>query len=681
MGFFNLFNKSEPTILHKSVPISFENLMRFFGVSGGLSDTKNLITSQQQLNAYTSISFVGTAASIIASDTARLGYQIVDSKNNQIEDDQILNLLKNPNKNEYYGEFISRLILHLLLDGNCFIRTDSESTIGSVLSKKISSLDIVVPSTVDVYGENSSIVGGSTQCNDRKIDHFMVQNSIGTDYLLQTQLYHSKLASPFNSLRGVGVIARNQNAMDAERLTTLFNAQMTENSSLLNLAITLTQEKSPTMFEQIKKNIRDQYGESIMVLNNGFEVKPLNISQRDMQLIEQLKLSRENVFHFYFGIPPIRVGVETAKYDSATEQLKIYYNDVLPGFYQPVEELLTDIISVVSSKKGLFFKFIRPKIENKKEIFEMATSGVSNGIITPGEARDMLGLTNDPKNKHLNTFYLPLSLIPAESAGYQAAIEATPAKSLISGCNHKAEAGKLGWAIHRRSRKSRDGIEPKVRDAVSGYYKGLERRVLKNFDELTSRSIKEIDKNSIDDLLNSKEEKITAMQDIRKVHTATVSIAIGDLNEIVGSTVDSSFKNNKVRLVVDKLGIRYANQTLNSRIDELRSLIDTAINDGVSISEIKGRLVDYFDTLNDNESNWRADRIARTESSYAYDQAAKLSYNEIGVKNVQVIGCQQQWPDYDCDTDGTRGTYPIEDMDSLNFHPNHGGSIVPVIEQ
>ena len=100
--------------------------------------------------------------------------------------------------------------------------------------------------------------------------------------------------------------------------------------------------------------------------------------------------------------------------------------------------------------------------------------------------------------------------------------------------------------------------------------------------------------------------------------------------------------------------------------------MNDAVKNGMPISEISGQLKDYFSQLK-GENAWMATRIARTEASYAWDQAAKLGYSEIGVKTCDVIGCEDNTGD--CNARGI----PISDIDNLDFHPNHRGSVVPSI--
>ncbi len=109
----------------------------------------------------------------------------------------------------------------------------------------------------------------------------------------------------------------------------------------------------------------------------------------------------------------------------------------------------------------------------------------------------------------------------------------------------------------------------------------------------------------------------------------------------------------------------------------LRNDILNSIRDGVinkeSRTELKERVKDLFSTAKDSQ----AERIARTEMSAAFDQVAIVNYQEVGIQTVDVIGCE----DNDIVPGQTFGcnssNIPIAQAASIEFHPNHTGTIVP----
>ena len=102
----------------------------------------------------------------------------------------------------------------------------------------------------------------------------------------------------------------------------------------------------------------------------------------------------------------------------------------------------------------------------------------------------------------------------------------------------------------------------------------------------------------------------------------------------------------------------------------LRNIIEKGVAEGKTVEALTGEIKNYFKTFTDKDG-WRVKRIARTEASNAWDQVALKGYGELGVKTIDVVGCEDNFTD--CNAKGV----PIEKADELVFHPNHTGTIVP----
>ena len=77
----------------------------------------------------------------------------------------------------------------------------------------------------------------------------------------------------------------------------------------------------------------------------------------------------------------------------------------------------------------------------------------------------------------------------------------------------------------------------------------------------------------------------------------------------------------------------------------------------------------------------RISTIARTELGQAADEGRKQSMKDLGtVTHVSVIGCEAREaasPTYRGESTCNIEDVPIGDMDTLEFHINHTGTIVP----
>lgn len=238
-----------------------------------------------------------------------------------------------------------------------------------------------------------------------------------------------------------------------------------------------------------------------------------------------------------------------------------------------------------------------------------------------------------------------------------------------------ARAPKRMLTFHSIVSKSRVKLESDMKDQLKEIYAGIERIVLENLDN--QKSVKVF---NVDDIFDKFKESKKAEELSKTVFKSMVVKASSSYNEFFGSKIDDENHAGDITLVVENLSKNYASKTLDTNRNDLRKLLKASQEAGDDITTIKEKIEDYFNVYQDPKDDWKAQRIARTEMTNVYNQVAQLSFDDLGVKYVQVVGCTQIEPDTHCDSDGSKGIYPVSFIPHMKFHPNHRGVIVPVLE-
>ena len=134
-------------------------------------------------------------------------------------------------------------------------------------------------------------------------------------------------------------------------------------------------------------------------------------------------------------------------------------------------------------------------------------------------------------------------------------------------------------------------------------------------------------------------------------------------------------------------------RTVASRItnisDTTRALFNREINqamkDGLTVTESAARLRHVMPDI----IEWRVNMIARTELNSAWTKGSIESMRQSNqLTHVSVIGCESREEDrwrqpsyqrfmYHGESTCNIEDVPVTDADSLQFHPNHTGTIVP----
>jgi phage portal protein BeeE len=159
---------------------------------------------------------------------------------------------------------------------------------------------------------------------------------------------------------------------------------------------------------------------------------------------------------------------------------------------------------------------------------------------------------------------------------------------------------------------------------------------------------------------------------------ATVTVeakrSIGHLNP--GKAEPPSFADSVTNFVLRRGGERVVEMATTSRNDILAAIKSTiSDNPGIVINELQAKLTDTLGGL-PTWSDERAEMIARTETMFAYNDAALGSYREYGVDMVEAIDGDE---DTEC-ADRNGRTYPLEEALGITDHPNGTLDWVPVLK-
>ena len=169
--------------------------------------------------------------------------------------------------------------------------------------------------------------------------------------------------------------------------------------AVLNYTGSLSDENVKTLVQNIesyaKGELKNEGVENIIPIPIGFNLTPLNVKLADNQFIE-VKQYTSGQIAAAFGIKPYQYNdYSKSSYASAeAQQLSFYVDTLLYIIKQYEEELSYKLLSSEELSQGYHFKFnvaVILRADLNTQINTLST-GVSNFIYTPNEARAMLDL-------------------------------------------------------------------------------------------------------------------------------------------------------------------------------------------------------------------------------------------------------------------------------------------------
>ncbi|GBR74601.1 phage portal protein [Candidatus Termititenax aidoneus] len=596
-----------------------------------------------------------------------------------------------PIKSGYAGMSISRMVElivgHMALTGNeLWIKSKSSAY---ALTKGIAEEFIPVPA--GNWQPNLS-------ANQIQLKSYDVWFGGGARYTVSPDdVLHFKQSTLYSPFIGIGNITKLRLLAEGEISGQEYVNAFLERGAAPSIVILDKSDRTPDDNKRYADQLREAYeGRNntgkLMYLSGDADAKTLNISNKDMQFLESKNYNRQSILSM-FGVSEFVAGilgsVNRATADKAVIMFFEHINKILEG--------IEDVINFQHVQK------IDPKI---KFSFEKYPTGdvdnivkmVTNGIINPNRAAELVGEDFDLKDKGRNEFYLPLTLMPLGADRTAELDNPADTDKTTCGCGHEhknidrrllnpryvdliadtfeksaTKPKKFQAQYIRASLRSRNTVEDKYIARLSDFFAAQEQRVLDGIQSFYGKSAVQKKDLSEEELLaiifNIQNENNVLRETLRSLHTSALQRAIGDIAKITGAQLNLDLTKPSIQLAISRLGSQITGEINQTTLKNLQRVITDAINDNLNIDDITNNVKAEFDSF----KGYRARMIARTESREAWDAGADEAYKDLGVEYCDVVGCTEFEPTSDCGAQHV----PMAQVSSLHYHPNHIGCIAP----
>lgn len=506
----------------------------------------------------------------------------------------------------------------------------------------------------------------------RPIDGYTYRNAKGENVSFKfEEVLQFKRFNPKDQYRGMGTIEAAALQIDIDTYSAEWNRNFFFNSARPDTVLKTDAKLDKDVFERVKKQWNQEYGgvnnaHKTAILEGGLDVKFLNMSQKDMDFLEQRKFSRDEILSI-FRVPKSIIGIvedvnranaEASEYVFAKWVMKPkvqLFIDVLNEMYLPMFGLDT------SQYEFTFDDFVP---ENEEIEIKKFQTGIQSGYYTINEVRAEEDL---PPIEGGDVAYIPINYTPLGAP-------ITPQKSykLNSSVIRKGFVTKA--FIDKRVNFIKTTIRSKQRIYKDIY---LEQKavILK---ELTTGKKSVIKKGDEKDILKAiynildtqafkkfvDENKSTYEEVIQQAGTE----AINQLD------VDQTFnlKNPRATGWMEKHSLDNATSIVGTLKDKVGNIVTARFADGGTVDQIRDDISGFFDS----ESSWRAMRIARTEviSSYAEGSLEGYRQSEV-VKMKKWLTAGDGNVDPECEMNEADGAIALSDTfssgdDAPPLHPN-----------
>jgi len=337
-----------------------------------------------QLRVYRVSALVYRCATIWAEETIQVPLRIFRRAGRrlgaEVLDGPVWDLLGEINGLQAWAEFLYVSMLNLALAGNAFwwkVR-DSRGRVVELWSLK--------PTEVRI--EREGPLGGLRY-------GWRPSDAGGVEYVFNhSSIVHLRLPSPLSDVWGMAPVRPAADDIRADQQAKRSTLAMLDNSALPIGILSTQQDVTHTQAKELRDQWREVYGGPvnagrIAVLGRGAEFKPVAVQPKDLEYLNQRRLSRAGIINA-FGVPPIYVGIESENFGNRREQRRQLWQDKLVPMFRLMEGQLDEgllrdfdpsFVSVLDeSRTDIFADIIGTQVES-------ATKAVQGRILTPNESR------------------------------------------------------------------------------------------------------------------------------------------------------------------------------------------------------------------------------------------------------------------------------------------------------
>lgn len=578
----------------------------------------------------------------------------------ELENHPLLDLLYAPNPFMTKDEFIEMAFLHMELAGEAFWMV-MRDTRGVPIE-----LWPLMPHLIQIIPDSEKFIKG-----------YLYQTPSGKKMPLDVDdVIHHKYSNPLDLYRGMSVVMAAARAVDTDAHAADWNRNFFQNSAMPSMSLSTDGTLSDQVFERLKQEWDTRFGgtanaHKVAILEEGLKATPLMINQKEMDFLESRKFNRDQILALFrvsaaiLGIQENsnRATAEAAEFTFAkrvikpkmmrmvnriTEDLAIQFDTkLIVGFADPVPE---DKEFKLKEKQAAANTWKTVNEIRAEDGDETAEGGDQLFIATTMTPLAMVvsdpNAVDDPDEEPMDTnLDEPEDVIPEEEPA-EKSLAGVYLKKKVLYLTHD-EREEVGAAFNEAVIKISSGYEASFLKASRSFFDKQKLEVLKNLKKNTKDLAPR--RKKLDDLFNiagAIKQLVAAFQPIYKANIKEVAQEAMLLVSAHGFDIEDP---NIIKYFEQRAGM--VSKGINEETDkQLRATLSAGINDGESIDELSARVESVYGSA----AGFRADRIARTESTSSATFGQIEAWQQSGVVEAQewFTAMDERVCDYCGDMDG-----------------------------
>jgi HK97 family phage portal protein len=623
--FRNLFTKQSSKFNDIAITSYTDGLMY------GKSTPENFAV---HLGAYTNESYVYGCVYLIAAAIAGLNWKLYkkDSTGKKVE---VINLLvsklfEKPNDNDENSTWYNQIewtVACLELVGNAYWLLDK---LYGTNKRYVGAIQNLIPSKIRIMPNTSKDEGRSF------VSGYSYLKDNGMPYVFNNdEITHFKYIRPDDYFYGQGAVVPSAIPIDLIREAETTNLNLFKNGAMPSGALETDKTVDDIRYKRIKAEFDAKYkgtknANRTLILDNGLKYKQISQSMKDLEFIQGIKLSREEIC-IAFKVPPLLIGIlDNASYSNYEQAVKIFWVHCIIPKVRRIEQVISTIVKRFDDK--LYFEFDLSTVEalkdNQEQLSTIAQRYFNIGI----PLNQIIAALNLPFEdiEGGDTGYIPFSLMPiSEIENKTTEVELPEGEPTVQPPITQEPKSK-SWLIRKEmlwkqfDRMTRV-IENSYKRVIDKYFSALEQDTISELN-------KSFTKKKAGDYLFNRDEEIKKWFKQNKKYQKLAFIMNGkrEMENIGLGAISFQVNNPRAEKWLDENSLDNAKDVIGSLHDDLKEQLNEGFEAGESIPDIVKRIQNVYDGY--DIDGYKAERIARTEVISASNAGALEAYEQSGLK-------------------------------------------------
>jgi len=490
-----------------------------------------------------------------------------------------------------------------------------------------------------------------------------------------------KYNDPANPFRGIGTLQQAARIVDIDNSSEKWNYTFYENSARPDSVLTVNvPQMQADQMDKLKKSIKKTYqgtkeAHKTMVLFGDMKWDTVGMNQKDMDFLEQQKFSRDKICGIFRVPKSIIAQTDGINFASAKVGQDVFdRNTIDPKMERLVQQLNEFLLPLFKGTENMFLDYVSPIKEDQEFKLKFNNEGL-NKFLTINEVRDAYGLSNLKAGG--DSIYIPMNVLPVGESGEKKhlKLDVKICKKEVK-VNHKIERIRQMKAMNRdwlNLETIKEDVRDKVRDHLKKQIKissikpknknikapiTAERKLefWNKKDALTDKYTPEIKKIMIEIFREQRKKTIIKFNQFKswkldpntvynavklniKDETAiTVGLTLPILEQLFKEAGDEAYalldldremdiSREEIQKLMEEKAKLFATATITYTNEKIKKIIVDGLAKGRTVNELQ---LDVRQLFIDSE-NYRADRIARTETVRYNTSASEQAYIDSGI--------------------------------------------------